>query len=515
MILARRLLVAMLLLPGLVYAEKHPLCKAPNEIQRRQINPLGIFSYMASNPKVQSTEDLICCLPQEFRDNFMVSPASLAAQTGTPDSPRVFLFDPSDTSTMFTINGANAEARLTSNVEFVSDNKTKNKLEYYDIATVNGRPHMSGANPQQCMLCHGNTQGQEPPGGPRSLLEGLSGDWPRLVGGSFDWSHLRRKAKECPEDQREAKLRALMADRSLKALRTNPQFECLSRVQPKDPTVLDRMFEDLNERSFAMNLEFTDGYEKLKYVFLGHFAGCDQPRDFPPSTKSQFEKLSHLESWIPSAELAKMDGTDFLAQEVRSSKTQKEACLKLASKALQQRKEIQRKQDEEIAKLAAGKSAELVFDQSPFLCSAKTAGEFCDHFDNNESMTLSEKYAIDTLFKPSRAASSNFIGGGKAFDPKVRYLLESRWIDASQFSMTPGGNYQRGGNFSDAQGELHRIAQEGWKFRYSELLKNQHKESAYDEAQLATDCMALAQKSLTAFKSESVKPVSSKAESTH
>jgi hypothetical protein len=148
----------------------------------------------------------------------------------------------------------------------------------------------------------------------------------------------------------------------------------------------------------------------------------------------------------------------------------------------------------------------LVFDTSPLFCKTTVdAREYCEFAKDMKAYSLEDKYNLDTIFQSSR-------GGGALFDYRMRFLLESRGIDASQWSMAPGtGHYERG---AKARGispdELIQMNNSGWKITYDQILAKRDNHPRQGMTLIGADpnngayvnaCNALAKKSLGALAS--------------
>src|SRR4051812_31299122 len=79
--------------------KKHPLCplEAPiSEAVLTNANWLSSFltSMQYQTKAIKSVEDFVCCLPEVYRQNYIVGRNSIAGQNGDPDNPRVIMFNP-------------------------------------------------------------------------------------------------------------------------------------------------------------------------------------------------------------------------------------------------------------------------------------------------------------------------------------------------------------------------------------------------------------------------------------
>src|SRR4029079_13224583 len=70
-------------------------CKAGKPLKIEEMKSVeDISSYFEKNKKNLTTiDDYVCCLPKEYLKNYLVGIASAAGQNGTPDGPRIIMFD--------------------------------------------------------------------------------------------------------------------------------------------------------------------------------------------------------------------------------------------------------------------------------------------------------------------------------------------------------------------------------------------------------------------------------------
>src|SRR4051812_31836958 len=67
-------------------------CQAPQALTLEQMAPERLTAWLAANhSSVPDLGAFICCLPEAYRNNFLVGHLSIAGQPGSPESPRVIM----------------------------------------------------------------------------------------------------------------------------------------------------------------------------------------------------------------------------------------------------------------------------------------------------------------------------------------------------------------------------------------------------------------------------------------
>lgn len=73
--------------------EEQVRCPGP-KMPKHFDNPRLISNWLrASGKHVKTIEEFVCCLPDAFQKQYIIGHSSVAAQNGTPNSPRVIMFD--------------------------------------------------------------------------------------------------------------------------------------------------------------------------------------------------------------------------------------------------------------------------------------------------------------------------------------------------------------------------------------------------------------------------------------
>lgn len=199
-------------------------CKAPQPLNESLMTPQGIQGWLRTvGSSVKTVQDFVCCLPEEYRSNYMVGHSSVAGQNGTPASPRVIMMNKFDgrkkkMRMLLSFNGGEASMLGGKSIEMAYINPKNKEAEYFDLEfnEVKGR-HLSVKNPESCMNCHG-LAGKVPPGGAKMIFD-VFGDWHRFVGG----------VTVGPCNKEEDELRRIVEAQAVESVRKNPQYKCLDK----------------------------------------------------------------------------------------------------------------------------------------------------------------------------------------------------------------------------------------------------------------------------------------------
>ncbi len=424
-----------------------------------ELNPIALRDFVNNN-KVQSISAFVCCLPPSFRKNYIIAPASHAAQSGNPCSPRILMFNElrkpetkgggsydNPLNMVISINGGNVpgcpNVNQANSVEIMFDDKTgsfnkekKPQVAYFDFEfpekadpTAKEFAHLSGANPpDKCMMCHG-TQGEAGPGGPRPIFEPVD-NWGALLNGS-----------NCVSDKMQESLRKAVAGN----MKTNSRYDCLD-PDPKgtDPFKLkkgpmlvsatalmddlDVALADLDSRRIAEEIRGSPDYDKFKYVILAS-AACPELS----SANASWSKLD-LGEWIPPNTLKTLDNKSFLKQLFRTAPTSDLQNILITDrrKAYEAGENLKAQHDIDAAKLDAGdKKTEL---KTTTLPTCRDRSEVLEQSMGDPKRTemkpdLLKRYVFDT---ESNGQSSRNPGNGV-----LRFLFEGRGINTGQWTMTP------------------------------------------------------------------------------
>jgi hypothetical protein len=322
------LLLTIQLISAFGWAEtKHELCKASEPIQESQLNPKAIEEYAKKN-KLTHPHDVICCLPESMRKNYVIVTESFSAQGGAEEfktkdgkidpkkmAPRVILFSegPSDQPVDLSIsfNGL-PEQRNHMNLEMMTFEKKpsdQNHHGFVDIDFSDGLKR-SEKNPNKCLACHGRTLGEESEFKKARPRWDSNPFWPRTFGSDPTRNappHLTQFEQENKE-----------AFKNLAP--TVPGYQCLVDLQGKltRPFGMTNMNTEYSLRIAAGNryrvsslLRESKDYDKYKYAILGSLMGCHS-------------KTSSIAEFLPPEVRKHHDNQDHLIQELREKPLNKE-----------------------------------------------------------------------------------------------------------------------------------------------------------------------------------------------
>lgn len=360
---------------------------------------------------LKTVEDLICCLPDAYLKNYVVSHSGRAGQNGSPESPRTFMFsEVKNGKVIFTFNGGAPYLNQPHNIEmgFIKDDKT---FEIYDIEFYRRYAEMSEKNPARCLRCHSEGTTQE--ARPFFHMHATT----NFVAGAPTCSGL--------EDDIQTRAQTL----SLKAIVENPRFRCLDRAQAQNtlssprekfpkfagPFVerlkqLRETFRPYQRNRLAKLISESPNYEEYKFITVG--------AEICPNFKA--------EDWMPPAVISQHNTTAWMRPEVAAITEQKdvaEAHTQLKEE-FDDRERILKKILKSDFDLRRG-SYRPVFQG--WLCPSDPS------FQKGEKATLASaknlgKYEIDTKF---RVFPETDLGHTALF----RFLTEGRNVDSSTWSL--------------------------------------------------------------------------------
>lgn len=301
-----------------------PRCPAHQKLSEENMNPLAIQDWLkTTGSKVKNIEQFVCCLPKEYQKQYMAGHSSVAAQTGTPHSPRVVMFqseqklDATVPHKMFalSINGGADGQPQGQNVEMMFLDPKSKKLQYFDLA-FNGdvTPKLSKENPTECMSCHG-LNGKAPAGGPRPVF-GSFQRWNPFVGGRVGF---------CSKTE-EKYFRHIEAA-AVKAIKANPRFACLDKKSlDSDPNEQRQIYQEQNEiiNTFHNNIASLND-QRLPNLITSY-------RDFP---KLKFGLIGltacggSFSDWLPEDVVNKIRSGEAIDAELKGADWKDQAQKKL------------------------------------------------------------------------------------------------------------------------------------------------------------------------------------------
>ena len=398
-------LIVFLALGRFAEAKKDPRCPAQNELDKNLVNAVGIKSFMDTNA-IHQIGDLICCLPEDFRNSYVTNPTSIAGQNGTLESPRLLLFNSSqqdDIRSVISINGGSDNVRQKNNIEILQDNIRLKQIELYDLEVTKGKNVLSEKNPQACIQCHGDS-GIVGVGGPHPNLQPFA-RWSRFSKGS---------AVICSDSER--KYDDAFSKAAQKTVLSNPRFKCLSAKPGGDFTSLmklDPILDKFNSRRLAKLIRETPGYDKFKFVLLGSLM-CDA-----------FSENEFLD-WIPENELKAMNNDKLLPSQFRKPIQIDDAISIEIDKRRRTEKSIEASQIRAVSDLKNGKDPGFFFNSS------------CIN-DFDRAKLESDKSPNDLLNRYKA-----YLSVRQTSETFVRFLFESRGISTADWEMSPtSGQYDR------------------------------------------------------------------------
>lgn len=252
-----------------------------------------LSSWRKQNPKA-TTDDVICCLPEKWRANFVVVPDSKSLQCSGANFPRVILFDPAQSS----------EQPLRLALSFVGPKKgdtvcnakfsgynNHDSIEFLDFNQARGSDdmfrmvHLEPAknppmkvNPFVCVDCH------RTPDGMRPFANDLGAQYSNL--GGFAVGNAGKSTPDCATKAERDQQR--WWDQDFKRLvykdKQRP-YSCLSQVPKNSGPAELRVYRARNDEfvrrlalaqnfHIAARIKNTTEYEKYKFAMMAVAVGC-------------------------------------------------------------------------------------------------------------------------------------------------------------------------------------------------------------------------------------------------
>lgn len=437
-------------------ASGNTACKARTPFPA-DLTPLSFRSWLQANTEPLSDPgDLLCCLPEVYRQKYIILHSSDAGQNGSPESPRILLSPDlsnrfSLTSSkdvnqkvqdtmIFTINGGASYLNQKEAVEIFNYNRKTDSIDYFDLEkTHSGKFALSEKNPKSCMVCHGE-RGQVPKSGPRPLFDNFD-HWPRVVGG----------AKRCNPD--EDRLQLLKQKKALEAIRDNPRFSCLDKTKitkalkmieskgafnPNGHSSLseinfevfefDRFLDRVNDKRVFKIVSQSPDYQAYKFLIFGDIL-CGSN-----------EIAAHLNEWMPSTIQANHSDVSFASSENSSIRTLEDLRNRL-SQLRGQSKELQQSQKAEAQKRSKVDQTAISPGTNFYSCGEGRTPRFAEEGLRSAleiNNPVLRAYTIDRWMNTPPNTESGTISAIS------RYIFEGRGINISDWSMDLGRGQYRG-----------------------------------------------------------------------
>lgn len=414
-------------------------------IEERDVTPDGLKIFIEQhNEQLRSPDDLVCCLPRSYRQNFVIMHSSMAAQNSDILGPRVISFGtdgnnsaPPMLQAALSINGGAHYLNNHNNIEIAYNNPANDEVEFYDFDFTSGHGHRSEKNPMACIRCHG-TDDHVGLGGMKTVFEDFD-QWTRAVQGI----HL---------NQNEQPLARAIERATERVFRSNRRYRCLdqeiavkhhfsghdSSTAP-ELAVFDFLLATLNDRRVAKVIRQTDQYEKFKYAIIGSLACFDIECHMAENDSTINGCESNFNGWIPEAVTQSMMNTDFiLFQSLKNGDILSHARAAYQESA-QYLKYVLARQPSIIEKLDKGENPDIEIYRGPLNPSDG------DYALENRMTKLSRKLVGPRTLDIYKADTEMRAVRQEGFNPFFRYLFEARGIGVSDFSMdmAPAGSYTR------------------------------------------------------------------------
>ncbi len=458
----------------------------------RTTDARAVMAWMRNNNnRVRSIDDLLCCMPESFRSGYLIAHSSLSAQRSHYNNPRL-IFGNIENGIMFSISGGDSNMPQGQNVEVMFDNPMTGQLELFDIEfNEDGRRHSSRPNPSECISCHGSN-GRLGEGGPRPVFNLLP--WPRMFVDNKD-----AFLDVCPE--RAGYLREVQ-DLTFNAINNNPRFRCLTPPSEANVTdgIIDSALEDRNEERVIREMRASTDFHYYEPLLVGASLGCLGRTNGP---MGDVVIPTPLENWLPADQQGVFDQRNFLRPPFNQINPQA-----LPAELVRQSARVDGVHLQEEAtfrnlrsELAQGRFPPMPAGVGLGSCSNGEAptgtpvrqfGEQINNLPSNQGAfiadSLNEQFRRGTPFNP--AARQNYLTEGI-----VRWLFESRGVEASGWNMRPTPGYER----SLADSVMRTFLARDYQEIYNRLAEQRGPDEALDR-DLLNACRELSERSLRGFR---------------
>ena len=157
---------------------------------------VDFINAMLKDKNIQTMEDYISELPEEYRENFTLMHKSNSLHGSSYENPRAILFGKSG-HWIFTFNGSPSQ-EAGEMIEIMHYDSTNKKYNFHEI-DFSGPSPVFHENPTKCLACHGST--------PRPIWDHYN-KWPGAFGADDDryteeeYKYLEAFMKKAPEHPR-------------------------------------------------------------------------------------------------------------------------------------------------------------------------------------------------------------------------------------------------------------------------------------------------------------------------
>lgn len=404
-------------------------------------SPSAVFAWLKNEGnRNKSIQDIICCMPQKFRNDYLIAHSSISAQSSHYMSPRVIFGNLETDGIMFSIaTGSDSNLPQSNSIEIVT--RQNGKLSFYDLEIKDSKKHLSGPNPETCVTCHGDVHDKSVE--MRPIFDRFP--WPRMTGFQSD---------NCPN---RSQFMAKVTEKSFEAVRKSPRLSCL--VPPGQPlpktsangftfgrhnsNAMDFSLQTENNRRIVRDLKRNPDLPKLEAFLVGLAKGCIVYQNFD----SQAKFLDLPQSWFPSSsdyqQLLNIDPGLKKLQTPDEFKNYTDVKIAAQEARVQHEESQFRKMSERL------ENSQIVqFDSAMgfIRCDTKTedlkvARRKLSNLIKDIPVTA-QKYIYDGVLK-SLENGSEFGGSIELKDGLARWAIETRGTDTRNWDLSVKPNYSR------------------------------------------------------------------------
>jgi hypothetical protein len=401
-------------------------------------SPIAFLQWLKNNGnKTDTIEEMLCCMPEKYRNNYIVAHSSLSAQKSGYVQPRIIFGNILKDGIMFSVSGGDPQYEQHQSVEVMINNTKTNKLEFFDVEFTNQKKISTGPNPQKCMACHGGADPQNS-GGPRPIFDPKP--WPRMVSTEVDFL-----GADCP--QRNI-FRKKAREVTFKAITENNRFRCLRPPNHSNEVNMgiDLAIERFNARRVKNEILKLSNSRQLLTMLAAIDFGCFGYFDHK---YQELKYVTEIEDWIHPEENHKHAiNNRYLDERIPDEKI----ILKIMDSLNSKKSKLLAQEvlfESIIEKMNIGSLAQLPSESGFLNCSMNETHFERDLKDLSNFISTfpfsARRYIYDTV---DTSVQNGAEFGRYTFEENIkmglaRWVFESRGIDAASWGMKVTRGYDR------------------------------------------------------------------------
>ena len=298
---------------------------ACTEIPAEKFSWETLSERIKADPSIRKVEDLLCILPQNFREFYALAFRSRSLHQASSLNPRVLLFDAKDPAGMILSFNGNPMHDGFDNVEIIrAKDRERGTIQFIDVEFARdfSRPAKITMDPPKCLACHGTRLAKDD----ARFLFDASPVWEGFYGSDlFGQASQERRLKEREE------FKAFQSSAA-----THPRYQHLLSILQRRADRQDKdspgiALDDINQ-SFTIKLaEYnhrrllrfvmeSEHYAYYKYAIYGVLHECRAVEEFiPPEMRRWHTNESRLVDELRGVDLKKITPEQILAIRKRTA----------------------------------------------------------------------------------------------------------------------------------------------------------------------------------------------------